>query len=120
MNHGHPTVFMLNDSPGSVSDLISELNKIANQPRVRITGISLLSHRDGKTQVSITHSSVHETHDNVLYNDFDFGNKIGFRDIVKRINSVANDSSVKIVNIVFGLKGKTRRHILIHSKKLRR
>jgi len=73
MNHGHPTVFMLNDSPGSVSDLISELNKIANQTRVRITGISLLSHRDGKTQVSITHSSVHETHDNVLYNDFDFG-----------------------------------------------
>ena len=112
--------FMLNDSPGSVVKLISELNNIANQTRIRITGISLLSHRDGNTQVSINHASVHETHDNVLYNDFDFGNKIGFRDIVKRINSVANDSSVKIVNIVFGLKGKTRRHLVIHSKKLRR
>ena len=105
MNHGHPTVFMLNDSPGSVVKLISELNKIANKTQIRIT---------------VNHALLDETHDNVLYNDFDFGDKIGFRDIVKRINSVANDSSVKIVNIVFGLKGKTRRHILIHSKKLRR
>ena len=120
MNHGHPTVFMLNDSPGSVVKLISELNNIANQTRIRITGISLLSHRDGNTQVSINHASVHETHDNVLYNDFDFGEKVGFRELVKRINSVANDSSVKIVNIVFGLKGKNRRHLVIHSKKLRR
>ena len=120
MNHGHPTTFMLNDSPGSVVKLISELNEIANKTRVRITGISLLSHRKGKTQVTVTHDFVHETHDNVLYNDFDFGNEVGFRDIVKRINSVANDSSVKIVNIVFGLKGKTRKHIVIQSKKMRR
>jgi hypothetical protein len=120
MNHGHPTTFMLNDSPGSIVKLISELNKIANKTRVRIAGISLLSHRDGKTQVTVNHASVHETHDNVLYNDFDFGNKVGFRDIVKRINSVANDSSVKVVNIVFGLKGKNRRHVVIQAKKLRR
>jgi hypothetical protein len=120
MNHGHPTTFMLNDSPGSIVKLISELNKLANQTRVRITGISLLSRRDGKTRVSVTHSTVHETHDNILYNDFDFGKDIGFRDIVKRINSVANDSSVKIVNIVFGLKGKDRRHMGIHAKKMRR
>jgi hypothetical protein len=120
MNHGHPTTFMLNNSPGSVVKLISSLNKIANQTRVRITGVSLLSHRDGKTQVTITHSSVHETHDNVLYNDFDFENKVGFREIVKRINSVANDSSIKIVNIVFGLKGKNHQHLGIHAKKLRR
>ena len=120
MNHGHPTTFMLNDSPGSVVKLISELNNLANQTRIRITGISLLSHRKGKTQVTVNHNFVHETHDNVLYNDFSFGNEVGFRDIVKRINSVANDSSVKIVNIVFGLKGKDRRHLGIHAKKLRR
>jgi len=120
MNHGYPTIFMLNDSSGSVSELISSLNKLANQTRVRITGVSLLSHRDGKTQVTITHSAIHETHDNVLYTDFDFENKVGFRDIVKRINSVANDSSIKIVNIVFGLKGRNRQHLEIHAKKLRR
>ena len=120
MNHGHPTIFMLNDSPGSVSKLISELNKIANHTRIRITGISLLSHRDGKTQVIVNHTPVNETHDNVLYNDFDLEKDVGFREIVKQINSVANDSSVKIVNIVFGLKGGTRRHLGIHAKKLRR
>ncbi len=120
MNHGYPTTFMLNDSPGSIVKLVSELNKIANQTRVRITGISLLSHRDGKTRVSVNHAAVHETHDNVLYNDFDFGKDIGFRAIVKRINSIANDRSVKIMNVVFGVKGRGRRHLEIQTKKLRR
>jgi hypothetical protein len=120
MNHGHPTIFMLNDSPGSVVKLISELNNVANQTRIRITGVSLLSHRDGKTQVIVNHVPITETHDNVLYNDFDLEKDVGFREIVKLINSVANDSSVKIVNIVFGLNGKLRRQLVIHAKKLRR
>ena len=120
MNHGHPTIFMLNDSPGSVVKLISELNNIANQTRIRITGVSLLSHRDGKTQVIVNHALLDETHDNVFHNNFDLEKDVGFRDLVKLINSIANDSSVKIVNIVFGLKGKNRQHLEIYTKKLRR
>jgi len=120
MNHGHPTVFILNDSPDSIIKLISELNKIANRTRVRIAGISLFTHREGKTQVTVTHAPVNETHDNILNRAFDLEDDVGFREIVKLINSVANDSSVKIVNIVFGLKSKPRRQVVIHSKKMRR
>ena len=120
MNHKYPTLLTLNDSKNSVSKLVSALNSIANQTRTRITGVSIFSRRDGVLEVEIIHDSVDETHDNILYKDFSLERKVGFRDIVKRINSVANDSSVKIVNIVFGLKGKNHQHLGIHAKKLRR
>lgn len=120
MNHKHPTILTLNGSEHSVVKLISELNHLANQTRVRIAGVSLFSRRDGDTEVEIFHDYVQETHDNVFSKDFDLGEKAGFRDVVKRINSIANDRSVKIMNIVFGVKGRGRRHLEIQAKKLRR
>ena len=120
MNHKHPTLLTLNNSKNSVSKLISALNTVANQTRVRITGVSIFSRRDGVLEVEIIHDSINETHDNILYKDFSLGSNTGFREIVKRINSVANDSSVKIVNVVFGSRGRDITHLEIHARKLRR
>jgi hypothetical protein len=120
MNHKHPTLLTLNDSKNSVSKLVSALNSVANQTRVRITGISIFSRRDGVLEVEITHNSVNETHDNILYKDFSLGSNVGFREIVKRINSVANDKTVKIVNVIFGSQGRDIDHLEVHARKLRR
>ena len=120
MNHKHPTLLTLNDSKNSVSKLVSALNSLANQTRVRITGVSIFSRRDGVLEVEIIHDSVDETHDNILYKDFSLERKVGFREIVKRINSVANDKTVKIVNVVFGSHRRNRTHLEVHARKLRR
>jgi|TARA_Y100000310_G_scaffold222578_1_gene224300 hypothetical protein len=120
MNHKHPTILTLDNSKNSVSRLISELNSLANQTRTRITGISVFNRRDGVQEIEIFHDSVQETHDNILYKDFKLGAKVGFRSVVERINSVANDKTVKIVNVVFGSRGAGMNHLEIHAKKLRR
>ncbi len=120
MNHRHPTILTLDNSRNSVARLISELNSLANQTRVRITGISIFSRRDGVQEVEIFHDDVQETYDNTLYKDFKLGRKVGFRDIIKRINYIANDKTVKIVNIIFGSRGDDINHLEVHARKLRR
>ena len=120
MNHKHPTILTLDNSQNSVSRLISELNSLANQTRTRITGVSIFSRRDGVQEIEIFHDMVHETHDNVLFKDFDLGRKVGFRDVVKRINYIANDETVKIVNVVFGSRGNNMNHLEVHARKLRK